>query len=335
MAIILTAVAAAAALVQPSATKTFSDWIVGCDNVRVCMAVSLEPENGDAIEGQEPVTLIVQRDAGRNDPVLLSFGGGEVGTARSLTSDGGAQILGLNGDSAVAVDKVAFATLRNGRRAELRNAAGKTIASASLKGLSAAMRYMDDVQKRVGGTTAMVATGPAAASLVPPAPPLPVVTAAKLSALRPVRPTAPQIKAMQKATGCDADDAAFDEDMIARIDAKTTLFLLPCGAGAYNVNTVPMVSVGTGAALRFVAAKFDSDMTDGQPGSTMPMLTNAGWDDKHGTLNDYHKARGIGDCGTSTTHVWDGSRFRLIEQRTMGECRGSMDWITTWRADAR
>ena len=30
----------------------------------------------------------------------------------------------------------------------------------------------------------------------------------------------------------------------------------------------------------------------------------------------------------------DGSRFRLTEARGMGECRGSINWLTVWRAKA-
>jgi hypothetical protein len=30
--------------------------------------------------------------------------------------------------------------------------------------------------------------------------------------------------------------------------------------------------------------------------------------------------------------VWDGTSFRLTEASSMGECRGALEWITTWRA---
>ena len=46
------------------------------------------------------------------------------------------------------------------------------------------------------------------------------------------------------------------------------------------------------------------------------------------------KGRGLGDCGTRRTYVWDGARFRLTFQAQMDECRGSIDWIPTWRARA-
>ena len=44
------------------------------------------------------------------------------------------------------------------------------------------------------------------------------------------------------------------------------------------------------------------------------------------------KGRGLGDCGSGQDYVWDGKRFRLVQQTDLGECRGMLDYITTWRA---
>jgi hypothetical protein len=63
-------------------------------------------------------------------------------------------------------------------------------------------------------------------------------------------------------------------------------------------------------------------------------LTNGGWDPKTRLLGSYEKGRGLGDCGSAESYAWDGRRFRLIEATTMGECRGSHDWITVWTARA-
>ena len=62
------------------------------------------------------------------------------------------------------------------------------------------------------------------------------------------------------------------------------------------------------------------------------MLVNASWDAKTGQLMSYAKGRGLGDCGSSQSYVWDGSTFRLIEMRMMNQCRGAWDWIPLWRA---
>jgi hypothetical protein len=62
------------------------------------------------------------------------------------------------------------------------------------------------------------------------------------------------------------------------------------------------------------------------------MLVNADWDKANGLLTSFSKGRGIGDCGVGSNFAWDGARFRLVEQEEMGECRGSTDYISTWRA---
>ena len=61
-------------------------------------------------------------------------------------------------------------------------------------------------------------------------------------------------------------------------------------------------------------------------------LTNAGWDAKTAVLSSYDKGRGIGDCGAAQDYVWDGTMFRLVAARAMDECRGSVNWLTVWRA---
>jgi len=62
------------------------------------------------------------------------------------------------------------------------------------------------------------------------------------------------------------------------------------------------------------------------------MLVNASFD--KGILSTHNKGRGVGDCGSSETYVWDGRRFRMTEARVMSECRGSTNWLATYRAKA-
>ncbi len=62
------------------------------------------------------------------------------------------------------------------------------------------------------------------------------------------------------------------------------------------------------------------------------ILDNADWEPGTRRLSEFAKARGLGDCGAHSDYAWDGARFRLVRQESMGECRGSTDYITTWRA---
>ena len=61
-------------------------------------------------------------------------------------------------------------------------------------------------------------------------------------------------------------------------------------------------------------------------------IVNATWDPKTRLLSSFAKGRGLGDCGIINSFAWDGRLFRLVSQEAMDNCRGSVDYITTWRA---
>ena len=75
---------------------------------------------------------------------------------------------------------------------------------------------------------------------------------------------------------------------------------------------------------------------DGQTGMSAegpPTLVNPSWDPETRRLHEYAKGRGLGDCGTRSQYAWDGERFRLVHQEEMEACRGSLHYVTTWRAE--
>lgn len=83
-------------------------------------------------------------------------------------------------------------------------------------------------------------------------------------------------------------------------------------------------------------ARFDAPTgMDGETVTDAPYLVNACYDQGTRRLATFAKRRGLGDCGVTQQFTWDGSYFRLVEQTEMGECRGSVDYITTWRAAVR
>ena len=114
-----------------------------------------------------------------------------------------------------------------------------------------------------------------------------------------------------------------------RLDAKHSLVLVahPCNNGAYNLFSTALI-VDEGG--RVAPARFDMD-----PGMGMEVggqVVNGDWDPRTRRLGTFARARGVGDCGTTKSYAWDGAGFRLVEQMEMEECRGSTDFITTWRA---
>jgi hypothetical protein len=193
----------------------------------------------------------------------------------------------------------------------------------SVSGASAAMRWMDEQQKRVGTVTALVATGPAPASAVPAPPPLPVVTQAVPSGALGKPLTKEQVAAIQEEYAECTDEDLDNKVEYARIDSRTTLAIVTavCGSGAYNYYGIPMLIRDDGTREHADLDKDEGDIT-----------MNLSWDDKTHVLSSYFKGRGLGDCGGGNDWVWDGTRFRVILQKAMGECQGAIAWIPYYRA---
>jgi len=111
--------------------------------------------------------------------------------------------------------------------------------------------------------------------------------------------------------------------------------LIACGTGAYNVTNVPFIATRQGREIRIEPAPFDLALEEHELEGGRRMLVNAFWDPATMTLSDFSKGRGLGDCGSRSSHGWDGRRFRLTAREEMPECRGSIVYVTTWRADVQ
>ena len=305
---------------RPLSLTRFGDWAVGCDNGGTCQAGSLMPEDGDA----PALTLSIERGPGPDAPVAIRLRSQET-IALPLTAqvDGEAVARGgtqqdeaivLTGAPAMAL----AAKLAAGRTLTLIDARGRGVTTLPLPGASAGLRWIDDRQGRVGTTGAIVARGNKPDTR--PAPPLPVVRAATIrgeaALLDPLL-----ITRMREQAECDDDD--LPDVTTKTLDGPRTLAIVPCAAGAYNVLSALFV-IERGAA---VPASFDTPLAGDSDGD---LAYNATFED--GILDTFAKGRGLSDCGMMQRFAWDGTRFRLIEQRTMDECRGNPDFIRTWTA---
>ncbi len=193
-------------------------------------------------------------------------------------------------------------------------------APVSLRGMSAALRYMDAEQGRDGCVTAIVAKGDAPADAVPqPAAPGPA-RALKLVALSPV----PELPRGIPAPSDECPDGIEDgiEPEAYEASNGTRIFGSCSFSGAYNVGVDYWLSDAKGVRL------LDFRIA-GQPGSdTFAGLVNAGLDEHGLTLIDFSKGRGIGDCGSTSRWSFDGETVQLVRLSSMGECRGvsASDW---------
>ena len=310
----------------PVKPRLLQDWIVACDNGGRCEAASLSPDDGML----QDAGLLVRRDADGALSVRVADMTGKAPQA-TVRIDGRAvastplarQVAGTwRGAPAKAL---AVALVR-GRKAAILTPSAHPL---SLRGAAAAFRYMDDRQRRAGTKTALVAKGARPYRGTPPA--LPVV---RIVTPPPGKaPTIPgaAINAARRQFGCATDDGSPVSADAYRLDARATLVLLSCGAGAYNYMVQPLIWRDkrlTPAAFDY-AFRFGEPKPPGQPQT----LVNTDWS-PDGRLSSWAKGRGLGDCGDAAQYGWDGTRFRLLSAAVMTECRGAIDTLSVWRARA-
>ncbi|KQN04441.1 hypothetical protein ASE85_05215 [Sphingobium sp. Leaf26] len=319
---------------KPGALETFRDWTIGCDNRNRCEAVSLLPEGG--VWPDSPIMVGVVRDAGPDAAAEVwvsrdGKGGGEFSfhvdgrrIASAMSREGDATLRGPQASAlAIAMARGGTLEIRSGNR---------SLGKPSLAGSGAALRYMDARQGRAGTSTALVATGAMGPIAVRAAPVAPTIRRAPLPGTSaPVALWREELTAIGKFTGCANEMKGAEPPQLYRLSKSETLILVPCGSGAYNFTAIPVIATGDPGRRAFRLAGFDM-----KPGwseeESRPMLVNAGWTQEKLRLDSFAKGRGLGDCGGSEAYVWDGTRFRLIEATSMGECRGAWHWIRTWSA---
>lgn len=318
---------------QPAELRTFQDWTIGCDNGRACQAVSLLPEN--VPDGR---TLSIRRAPADDAEPVFSFyryDNEDLCGAR-LSADGRPlPVRIIEGPDCTIVHPAdapaLLAALRTASQLGMTAADGSDLGIVSLAGVSAAMLAMDEAQQRAGTVTALVRPGPRPASAVPAPPTLPVVRIPPFPRGDTPQVDDARIARLRGDIGCAIGDVGGpDEHSAVPLDEGKTLILLACGSGAYNVTWLPFVAqAGRDGQIEISPALFDAQWAQVDGGRAE--LVNAEWDSGAGTISELSLGRGIGDCGTRSLYGWDGQRFRLLRQSSMGECRGARDYITVWR----
>lgn len=357
--LLASAQASAAAQPLPSEIHNFKDWAVTCDNALHCEAVSLVPEL--TADEQEEASRVVgtpaeatrqdpwerfgvmrlTRDAGPNAPLVLTITDFEGTPARlrqydtdyaaRLTATGEGEWRVEPADPLGFVGGLTFGTL------EVQDASGRKLTEIALPGMYESLVYMEERQGRLYTPSAVARHGRRPDAGIPAAPARPVVQVAPRTSERALTIPAARIAEARRALNCTLEEvgASGTEESVHALGNGRSLVLMGCGAGAYNVNSMVLVAWRDGNAVRIEPARFDvaRDPIEGEPDPKGFFVTNADFDPAAMTINEWAKGRGLGDCGTAASYAWDGERFRLIEQREMSECRGTLELLQTWRAE--
>jgi hypothetical protein len=339
------ALLAAAAVSQPAPAKPIyreiKDFVVACDNTRTCR-VRWAPEDGDA--GWEAF-FDIARDGGPRGRLRVSLGGGSQENTRpdlrSLTIDGvpfgrtlrwrrDAETEAMVVEGAEALGYVR--ALSNG--GVLTFSDGKQQQPVSLTGLKAALLAVDEAQGRLGTAGAFVRRG-AAADMTVPAPPTPPTLIARRAdpSLSVPAGFASRVRKAQAAVLTKEDcatDGRHPEDAAHPLGRSEVLVFLGCMMGAYQgyslVVRAPLDAPEKGRVVILPTAAGD------QPNAGFH--TEVDWDAERATVFEAAKGRGLADCGSSTSWVFDGTDFRLAEASRMNRCSGGPpgDWPTVFRS---
>ncbi|PZO02115.1 MAG: hypothetical protein DCF30_05730 [Hyphomicrobiales bacterium] len=328
-------------------SKIFRDWLVGCDNLKACTAMSLPEETAEHVS-----FLKLTRPAGPQGALTAvnRIRGEKLKPAFEL-------MMAIDGAAFPSPGKRWAATSVDGENAEVALSAGEAealIAAArkaskatvmigdrtfdiSLSGAVAALLWMDEQQGRLNTTSALIRKGPG--THVPPAPPLPLVTARGTAA--PAIPTKTaealtaalreHLKRTEPDACADKPDDFKDTKNVWPLGGTLRLVGLLCYAGAYNFGTGYWIVSGSDVAK---ARRAMFPRLDGKPEDT---LVNADVSTETGTISYFSKGRGVGDCGSAGTYAWTGSAFVLASLTEMSICRGITldDWLTLVRSDLK
>jgi len=325
---IILAVAAAQPL--PSTPKSFGDWLVGCDNRRDCDAVGFADPYDP--EGTPFIGVIIARKA---EPAaepkayidirffeLEDYSGDVVadGKKTGLSLDKAGD---LNGSARQFAEILAKSGTVN-----LVDPSGRTLGVFRTGGASAALRWMDERQRRADTVTAIVARGDHPVSTVPPPPPLPTIVVPTNSSEPPKNLKASEIAAVRKRFD-ECDDARGEVESY-RIDATNSIAIVNCWNGPYQSDGIIVLVPDRGS---YRLAPIDPATRDEleTPAWQRSRLISPGYDPERRLLYMAYRGRGLNDCGSDASWAWDGTAFRLASYHALDECRGVTDRLPYWQ----
>lgn len=312
---------------------SFGSWVAACDNVRHCEALALPPEDGSHSEW----TLYVSREAGRSAVPKVSaspaFGQWE-GESRPvrLMIDGRRTQLGFDADGEAVGDAMdLLGAIAAARTVIVLDLNGTNLGVLPVGGASAALRWIDDRQRRAGTVSAIVAKGTAAASNIPPAPSLPRIIQPPISSMPPTRLNEEQIKlVLQETEFCDQEP--FEEVSHFRLDARNTAAIIPCMRHAYQSSHMVVV-VDEAGKWRPAPIEQPQPPHEYLEEHDAYRLVEGHYEQERRLLWMAAKGRGLADCGSSAAWAWDGQMFRLASYHALDECRGAPPgtWFSRWQ----
>jgi len=312
------------------------DWELACDNTGTCRAAGFQEDSAEL-----PVSILVTRPPGpRTRPTVeLMLGSYQDHPAVTALPPNPVLTMWVNGRSLGAVrlgESNLIGTLSPVQTAALLQALPRAQAEVSWRrgeatwavsdqGARAVLLKMDEAQGRLNTPGALVARGTRDERQVPGARPPALLQAAAVPPTTEADRTwparqGPALLAALRATVADSDCDRLLEDAptaweVRRLSEQQLLVSAPCWLAAYNF--------GAGAWV-----------VNERPPYAPVLVTDSASYVSDNEVTASHKGRGLGDCNSSESWVWDGQRFRRSAASTTGQCKfigaGGAWELPTW-----
>ncbi|WP_338589582.1 DUF1176 domain-containing protein [Shewanella khirikhana] len=291
------------------------DWLLACDNTGTCRAAGYSAEGN-----RNAVALMFTRQAGPATDISAKVFLGDFSelepwpTEINLYIDG--QELGpVAGELLSSVQVQALlAVMTRDARIEIGDGKANWLLSGS--GASAVFRKMDEYQGRQGTPFAVVAKGNKPESSVKAPQPLPkIINKANKGELRPVPKDSAQYNELVSALR----NSIKDGENIADVECQQLFAEGP---------DIATVNIGQGytlieASCWLAAYNYGSGYWLLADGDKQPRpLPVSGNDYADGIISAAHKGRGIGDCWSFESWVFDGTQMVKAGISDTGMCRG-------------
>jgi hypothetical protein len=186
----------------------------------------------------------------------------------------------------------------------------KQRAQFSLEGLTAALIWIDEQQGRLGSER------------VAEAPPIGLDPAGGAATQQFGELTfadlPPELVELHYAVpdSCDPVDILNSSPTAYDLGEDGVLYFVPCVEGAYNYLNTVYLKGRWGYSVQYFAEPLSGGFIS-ESG-----VWNPSFDPVTKTLETYNLGRGVGDCGSTSTHVWEGGRFVLIKATNKPDCDG-------------
>jgi hypothetical protein len=303
----------------PPIERRFSDWLLVCDNVRVCRA---------QVAGSSG-SLMIRRDPGPAGTILVVLDGQEPTSGSSIPDIASIRVVGGVAPGGWVRDRESESARLHGPAAltfvwaiasarTLSYRAGGETLEVSLTGLTAALLAMDEAQGRAGTVTASVRPGGRAAATVPAARPVPVLLVPRPPTMPVPRGFAAAVRRTHAAAlrrgDCESTAHSRAQDTAFALNRSEVLVFLGCRLFNTGFATLLLRAPRADASRARLVVLPPTPGEDGGTDSS-GVFPDLEWEPRTATLSSGGHSC-AGSCGQRSEWAFDGAAFRLARHFT-------------------